>query len=194
MADQGVRLDPAFEDVVRQVRAVRFRSDLAVAELDPPRGLAPNAFALAAEVRPENPDSASGYGSGRLVLLRDPTEPSPWAGAWRLVSFAQAPLEPDLARDPLLAEVAWSWLVDALSSHGARHHALAGTTTTTLSQGFGDLAGSQHTAMIELRGSWSPDGDWPAHIEAWAEATCMLAGLPPGTEEVARLRPKGPVS
>lgn len=192
MADQGVRLDPTFDDVVQHIRAIRFRSDLAIAELDPPRGLAPNAFALAAEVRPEHPDSASEHGSGRLVLLHDSAEPSPWAGAWRFVSFAQAPIEPELARDPLLAEVAWSWLLDAISGHGARHHALAGTTTTTLSQGFGDLAGS--TAMIELRASWTPDGDWAAQVEAWAEATCMLAGLPPGTEEVARLRPSGSTS
>lgn len=187
-------MDATFDDVVRQVRAVRFRSDLVVTELDPPRGLAPHAFALAAEVRPEHPDSASGYGSARLVLLQDPAEPSSWAGGWRLVSFAQAPIEPDLARDPLLADVAWSWLVDALRGHGARHHALAGTATTTISQGFGELAGSQDTAMIELRASWTPDGDWVAQLESWAEAACMLAGLPPGTEEVARLRPRGPAS
>lgn len=187
-------MDATFDDVVQEVRAVRFRPDLTVTELDPPRGLAPHAFALAAEVRPEHPDSASGYGSGRLVLLQDPTEPASWAGQWRLVSFAQAPIEPDLARDPLLADVAWSWLVDALRGHGAPHHALAGTATTTISQGFGELGGSQDTAMIELRASWTPDGAWVAQIESWAEATCMLAGLPPGTEEVARLRPRGPAS
>jgi len=187
-------VDATFDDVVQQIREVRFRSDLAVTELDPPRGLAPHAFALAAEVRPEYPDSVSGDGSGRLVLLRDPAEPSSWGGEWRLVSFAQAPIEPDLARDPLLADVAWSWLIDALHRHGAGHHALAGTATTTISQGFGELAGSRDTAMIEVRASWTPDGDWVAQIDSWAEATCLLAGLPPGSEEVARLRPRGPAS
>ncbi|MGL4257728.1 MAG: DUF3000 family protein, partial [Microbacterium sp.] len=40
---------------------------------------------------------------------------------------------------------------------------------------------------IELRASWSPEGEITPHVEAWAELVCMLAGLPPGSEGIAML-------
>lgn len=98
-------------------------------------------------------------------------------------------LEPEIGTDPLLADVAWSWLTDALAERGASSRALAGTATKTVSRGFGSLASQGDGAQIELRASWSPDTPSNAHIEAWAELVCMLAGLPPGSEDIAVLRP-----
>ena len=40
-------------------------------------------------------------------------------------------------------------------------------------------------AQIELRASWSPSGAVDGHVQAWAELVCMLAGLPPGSEQIA---------
>lgn len=162
-----------------------FREDLVVREIPAPSGLAPDAIALAADVRPEEHGVDSPYGTGRIVVLHDPDAPDAWDGAWRIVAFAQAPLEPEIGVDPLLAEVAWSWLVDALSARSAGFHSISGTATKTLSRGFGSLADEGDGAQIELRASWSPVGDVTAHIDAWAELTCMLAGLPPGSEGVA---------
>lgn len=160
-----------------------FRRDLAVHEIPAPTGLAPHALALSADVRPDD-DGTSAYGTGRLVLLYDPAVPDGWEGPWRIVSFAQAPLEPDIARDAMLADVAWSWLTDALAAHDARYAAAAGTATKTLSRGFGALASGGDGAQIELRASWSPTGRLSPHVQAWAELVCMLAGLPPGSEEM----------
>ena len=101
--------------------------------------------------------------------------------------FAQAPLETEIGTDPLLADVTWSWLVDALDSRGAGYHSASGTATKTLSKGFGSLAAEGDGAQIELRASWSPEGAIGAHVEAWAELVCMLAGLPPGSEGIAML-------
>jgi hypothetical protein len=56
-----------------------------------------------------------------------------------------------------------------------------------LSRGFGSLAAEGDGAQIELRASWSPEGDFRSHVEAWAELVCMLAGLPPGSENIAVL-------
>ena len=39
----------------------------------------------------------------------------PWNGDLRLVTLLTAELESDLAGDPLLPAVAWTWLADALS-------------------------------------------------------------------------------
>ena len=166
------------------MRATVFRSDLVVREISAPTGLAPNALALAGEVRPDPDGGESPYGTGRFILLHDPQQPQPWDGAWRIVCFAQAPLEPEIGVDPLLVEVAWSWLIDALDARGAAYSAASGTATKTLSKGFGSLETEGDGAQIELRASWSPSGGISAHVEAWAELVCMLAGLPPGSEGV----------
>lgn len=164
-----------------------FRDDLLVREIPAPAGLAREALALAADVRPDSPDVDSPYGIGRFILLHDPAEPDPWGGPWRIVCFAQAPLETEIGSDPLLADVAWSWLLDALASRAASHHSASGTATKTLSKGFGSLAAQGDGAQIELRASWSPEGSIGPHVEAWAEVVCMLAGLPPGSEGIAVL-------
>ena len=175
----------AFDDVAAVIREATFRDDLTVREIPAPTGLAPHALALAADVRPEAAGIDSAYGTGRFILLHDPDEPSQWNGAWRIVCFAQAPLEPEIGMDALLADVTWSWLTDALQAHAATYHSPSGTATKTLSKGFGSLADEGDGAQIELRASWTPTANLDAHVEAWAELVCMLAGLPPGSEQIA---------
>ena len=173
-----------FDAAVAELRDTAFRADITVREIPTPQGLAPFAIALAADVRPDD-DGESVYGTGRFVLLHDPDGPAAWDGPWRIVLFAQAPLETEIGTDPLLADVAWSWLVDALDSRGAVYHAASGTSTKTLSKGFGGLAVEGDGAQIELRASWTPEGPFRPHVEAWAELVGMLAGLPPGSEGIA---------
>jgi hypothetical protein len=173
-----------FDSAVAELRETEFRDDISVREIATPQGLAPFAIALAADVRPDG-DGESAYGTGRFVLLHDPDEPGAWGGAWRIVLFAQAPLETEIGTDPLLADVTWSWLVDALDSRDAVYHSASGTSTKTLSKGFGGLAVEGDGAQIELRASWTPEGPFRPHVEAWAELVGMLAGLPPGSEGIA---------
>ncbi|SJN23193.1 Uncharacterized protein Q1 colocalized with Q [Microbacterium esteraromaticum] len=173
-----------FDVAAAELRETSFRKDIVVREIPAPAGLAPFALAFAADVRPDD-HGDSAYGTGRFVLLHDPEEPAAWAGTWRIVAFAQAPLEPEIGTDPLLADVAWSWLVDALDSRDAGYHTASGTSTTMLSKGFGGLAEEGDGAQIELRASWTPAAPLRPHVEAWAELVGMLAGLPPGSEDVA---------
>lgn len=174
-----------FTAVADALRALSFRDDFVVREIPAPGSLAPEAVAFAGDVRPGEDGLDSDYGTGRFVLLHDPDEPEQWGGPWRIVCFAQAPLETEIGTDPLLAEVAWSWLVDALTARRAEFAAASGTATKTLSKGFGTLAEEGDGAQIELRASWTPAGDLAAHLDAWAELVCMLAGLPPGSEGIA---------
>jgi len=162
-----------------------FREDFVVRAIAAPSSLAPDAIAFAGDIRPGDDGLDSPYGTGRFVLLHDASEPEQWSGAWRIVCFAQAPLETEIGTDPLLAEVAWSWLIDALNTRKAVFHSASGTATKTLSKGFGTLAEEGDGAQIELRASWTPSGDLAAHLDAWAELVCMLAGLPPGSEGIA---------
>lgn len=183
-----------FAAIAARVREADFREDFVVREIPSPQGLAPHSLALAGDVRPDA-HGDSPYGTGRFIILHDPDEPDAWDGPLRIVTFAQAPLEPEIGTDALLADVTWSWLVDALESRGARYHAASGTATKILSTGFGSLADEGDGAQIELRASWSPEGDPRLHVEAWAELVCMLAGLPPGSEQIAvfgaRKAPRG---
>ncbi|WP_456285650.1 DUF3000 domain-containing protein [Microbacterium sp. JZ70] len=174
----------AFAEAEAAVRSATFRGDLTVRDIPSPQGLAPFSIALAADVRPDD-HGDSPYGTGRLILLHDPEGQESWGGSWRIVTFAQAPLEPEIGTDPLLADVTWSWLVDALETRGAPYHSPSGTATKILSKGFGALAAEGDGAQIELRASWSPVGSFRSHVEAWAELVCMLAGLPPGSEDIA---------
>lgn len=178
----------AFAAAVAAVRAASLRKELTVTEITAPSGVAPWSIAFAADVSPARHSNDSDLGTGRFILLYDPTEPDAWGGAFRVVCFAQAPLEAEIGVDPFLANVAWSWLVDALDSRGAKYTSASGTATKTLSTGFGELATQDDVAQIELRASWSPfDHHITSHVEAWGELLCMLAGLPPAAEGVSLL-------
>jgi len=160
-----------------------------VTEITAPGNLAPHAVALSANVTPVRHDSDSDFGTGRFIVLYDPDEPDSWGGPFRVVCFAQAPLETDIGVDPFLAEVAWAWLVDALDARGATYTSASGTATKVLSSGFGELASQGDGAQIELRASWSPqDSDLAAHVEGWSELLCMLAGLPPAGETASSVQ------
>jgi hypothetical protein len=179
---------PEFAEALAAVRRASTRAELVITEIPAPSSLAPFAVALAADVSPHRHGSDSDLGTGRFVLLYDPEEPESWGGRFRVVCFAQAPLETEIGLDPFLAEVAWSWLVDALDTRGARYTAASGTATKILSSGFGELARQGDGAQIELRASWTPlDSDVTTHVEGWGELLCMLAGLPPAADGVTSI-------
>lgn len=187
----GTGIPPVFAAAVESVRRAAPRPELVVSEIPAPGSLAPYSIALAADVTPARHGSDSELGTGRFILLHDPAEPDAWGGAFRVVCFAQAPLETDIGVDPFLADVAWSWLIDALEVRGAKYTAASGTATRILSTGFGELESQGDGAQIELRASWTPAGhDVSAHVEGWGELLCMLAGLPPTAEGVSVLTPR----
>jgi hypothetical protein len=185
-SDPGAIPTP-FSDAVAAIRRANFRSEVSVHDIPSPSSLSPHSIALAADVTPARHDADSELGTGRFVLLYDPEAPEAWGGVFRIVCFVQAPLETDIGIDPFLADVAWSWLIDALDARGARYTNASGTATKILSTGYGELADQGDGAQIELRASWSPsDSDVTSHVEGWSELLGMLAGLPP-TEGVSSL-------
>jgi hypothetical protein len=170
-------LAPAeFAAAVRSLAVARVRPEVRVEEVRPPQKLAPWTHALALTVVAGDDEPAT----GRLVLLHDPAGYEAWEGTLRLVGYASAELDPEMAGDPLLPEVGWSWLLDALAAAGAEHRAAGGTVTQTSSTRFGDLAGPRRTSDLELRASWTPVGqDVSAHLRGFADLLCTAAGLPP---------------
>ena len=178
----------AFGAALEAIRSAGLREELVVTEIAAPGNLAPHSVALAADVAPVRHAADSEAATGRFILLHDPQAPDAWGGVFRVVCYAQAPLETDIGVDPFLADVAWSWLTDALGARGAAYRAPSGTATRILSTGFGELAAQGDGAQIELRASWTPeDAALGPHVEAWGDLLCMLAGLPPTPEGVSHI-------
>lgn len=181
----------AFAEALASLQRARLRPEVVIAEIPAPAGLAPFAVALSGDLAATRFAPDAELGVGRFVLLHDPGAPEAWDGEFRIVCYAQAPLDLDIAGDPMLSDVAWSWLLDALDARGAAYDAASGTITNETSTGYGELAGKGSRARIELRASWTPVGqDFAAHVEAWGELLALLAGLPPLPEGVVSLSAK----
>ncbi|HET7661050.1 MAG TPA: DUF3000 domain-containing protein [Oryzihumus sp.] len=175
-----------FTRALQELRDARMRPEVRLTEVPAPQRIAPYAVALTAEVVSLRADEE--LASGRFVLLHDPSEPEPWGGAWRAVTFARAELEAELANDPMLGAVGWSWLVDALAGRGAHHTAEAGTVTRVVSESFAGLADRRASVEMEVRASWTPTDDaLGTHLQAWADLLCTVAGLPPLPDGVVAL-------
>ncbi len=179
----GVVAPEAFRAAVAALHAARLRPEIFCEEMPAPQRIAPYAAALSADVTVDGED----IGTGRLVLLHDPAGNDAWQGTFRCVAYGRAEIDPEMANDPLLGEVGWSWLTEALDAHSAQYLAPSGTVTKVSSESFGAMADEEATAQLEIRASWTPLGDLTDHVEAWGELLCTAAGLPPVPEGVAAM-------
>jgi hypothetical protein len=182
----GAGTPPEFRAAVQSMRAARLRPEVFCEEMAAPQRIAPHAYAMSADVTVEGTD----VGTGRIILLHDPDGNDAWEGTFRCVAYARAEIEVDMITDPMLAEVGWSWLTEALTAHGAAWIAASGTVTRVATESFGTMADDEGSAQIEIRASWTPTGDpqdVAAHVEAWGELLCTAAGLPPVPEGVTAM-------
>jgi len=177
MAHEAHEAPPAFREALRSLAHARTRRDVTLVETPAPSRIAPYAVAINGEI---------GDASGRFVLLHDPDGQPAWDGTFRVVALVKASVEPEVGSDDLWADVAWSWLADALD--GVAHHSSGGTVTKNVSRSFGALAERPDEVMVEMRVSWTPEGtDMEPHIVAWTELMAFSAGIPPTPEGVAVL-------
>ncbi|WP_163568381.1 DUF3000 domain-containing protein [Fodinicola feengrottensis] len=175
-AASASKVPDVFAQAVNALCEVKPRAEIALEEIPPPQRLAPYSFAMSASVTRDDSEVAS----GRLILLYDPAGQEAWDGLLRIVTFVSAELDSEMAADPLLAEVGWSWLVESLDDNGAQYTAAGGTVTHHQPSRFGDLAGPADTADVELRASWTAlDTALGPHLEAWCTLLASTAGLPP---------------
>lgn len=172
------------------------RDDIVFEDSPAPRRLAPYAAAMGAVAyRGGEEGDEEEIASGRLVLLYDPDGQPGWTGVFRLVTLVRAEIEEEMAADPLLGAVGWSWLTDALDLHAAGYSAPSGTVTRVITEGFGGKADEPPRTEFELRASWSPPEDTDpddlggsvdlkGSVAAWCDLLAAAAGLPaqpPGT-------------
>lgn len=178
----------AFTAAVEEMRAALFRPEVAVESMPAPQRIAPFSSAVSADVTVDDEE----VGTGRLILLHNPAGNDAWGGDFRFVAYARAHVDPELAIDPMLGAVGWSWLEEALEAHGAQHSHASGTVTRVTTESFGTMDDEESTAQIEIRASWTPEpdeGSTPvrAHVEAWGELLCTTVGLPPVPDGVTAI-------
>lgn len=172
-----------FTAAVDSLRSANFRPEVFCEEMPAPQRIAPYATALSADVTVDGEEVAT----GRLVVLHDPAGNDAWEGTFRCVAYCRAEIDHDLATDPLLTDVGWTWLTDALEAHGAEHVADSGTVTRVATESYGSMAGEPGNAQLEIRASWTPvdTTDLVSHAEAWGELMCTAGGLEPVPDGVA---------
>lgn len=181
-----------FVTALESLKGQTFRPELHIGQIPGPTRIAPWAVALQAEVN-QTPNNDPDYlrGSGKFVVLHDPATQPAWNGTFRIVVHGQAPVDSTMGDDPLLGEVAWSWLRDALEDQGASYHSLNGTVTRVFNETFGGLHINSARVDLEVRASWTPQTPYlTEHVHAWANFTASLAGLGPWSEHVHSLARK----
>jgi Protein of unknown function (DUF3000) len=188
--------DPVFRAAVAEIEVGiaeqrSTRPEISFDSEPPPRRLAPQAAAVAAVIEVDGQE----IGWGRFVLLYDPAGQDGWAGPFRVIAYVRAELEPEIAADPLIGGVGWSWLTEALDARAAGYAAPSGTVTRVVTEGFGTKHDEPVATEFEMRASWSPTAapgssfDLDRHLAAWADALCHASGLPPLQPGVTQLRP-----
>ena len=171
-----------FEQLVAPILALKPRGEILLEAVPAPQKLAPHALAMTADVLE---DAAT----GRFVLLHDPAEQEGWGGNWRCVTFARAAIDLEMASDPLLPEIGWTWLIESLKKNGCEFLAPSGTVTRVASSSFGALEDREEDSEMEVRASWTPTSgeDLVNHVNAWLELLAMTAGLEPIPEGVSSI-------
>lgn len=179
------QISEPFAGMLRGLSLVTPRDEIALIQIPSPKGIAPEAVAIAAEV---NHETASDHGVSRLVFCRDPESPEGWNSEYRIIGYAKSPIEVEMAKDDFTAAMPWEWLKDSLTAAGAAFAHEAGTTTTVISTGHGSLIGQPQHGELEIRASWAPtDFDLAAHLAGWIELLALISGLPPKESKVVRL-------
>jgi len=172
-------IPPQFGAALASLRNPQVRPDLHLTEIPGPNRIAPFTIALEGtldapeEEDLEEPDSAA---QGRFVVLYNPEGEAAWQGEFRVVTMVNAELDAEIADDPLLSDVVWTWLTDLLAAAGLEVNALGGTVTRVLSTSFGLDGGA--SAELEIRASWTPtDANLAPHLQVWMDLMATAGGV-----------------
>ena len=181
------------EALFAELRALTTRAEIALEEVPAPQKLAPFALAFSADVSDVAADTEDDdpTATGRFVLLHDPEGQDGWSGQFRCVTYVRSAIDPEMASDPLLCEIGWSWLMEALKEFNCGYGSESGTVTRVASATFGMLAEREGDSEIEIRASWTPLNvdSLTGHLSAWLRLLEIAAGLapvPPGVTQLHR--------
>jgi len=182
------------EALFAQLRTFATRSEITLEEVPAPQKLAPIALAFSADVMQPGStieEDLDPLATGRFVVLHDPEGQDGWSGEFRCVTYVRSAIDPEMASDPLLCEIGWSWLMDSLAEFSCDFGSESGTVTRVASATFGMLKERDGDSEIEVRASWTPLNvdSLIGHLGAWLRLLEIAAGLapvPPGVTQIHR--------
>jgi hypothetical protein len=183
-----------FEKFSLLAREIKTRSEITFEEVPAPQRLAPFAIAFSVDVSAgissENSEEIDDVATGRFVMLHDPAGQDTWEGEFRAVTFVRSAIEDDLQSDPLLTDVAWSWVAESLDSVKADFTSTSGTVTRVSSASYGQLSEKDQSSEIEIRASWTPTkaDSLISHLHGWIKLIEIVSGLTPIAEGVSSLK------
>src|SRR3954470_6766604 len=96
---------PEFRAAVLAMQGATLRPEILCEEIPAPQRIAPYASALSADVTVDDTD----VGTRRIILPHHPAGNDAWDGTFRCVASARAEVDLELAVDPMLGAVGWSW-------------------------------------------------------------------------------------
>ena len=178
-----------FDELRSRILGYSWSDKLEVHEIPAPTRISPFSVAIEGSVAIREDE----LGSGRLILLHDPSGSEAWQGTSRFVAMIRADVDPSMASDPLVGRVAWSWLTDSLESHHAVYHAEAGTVTSVVSRPFGQPAADPESNHIGHQLSQPPKTSIPIWDHGVTSA-CSPAGSLPFPTTLPPSLPDGPNS
>lgn len=189
MGAQG-RNTELFLKFCEDARQLATRSEIQFSEVPAPQRLAPHAVAFSADVSFDFSEAGTDIATGRFVMLHDPAGQDAWDGEFRAVTFVRSAIEDDLQSDPLLTDVAWSWVKESLDIVGAIFTASSGTVTRVSSASYGQLAENDLSSELEIRASWTPvePENLSSHLAGWMRLIETVSGLTPVADGVSALR------
>jgi hypothetical protein len=183
-----------FEKFCALARESKTRSEITFEEVPAPQRLAPYAIAFSVDVSAgftsNNSAEVDDVATGRFVLLHDPAGQEAWEGEFRAVTFVRSAIEDELQSDPLLTDVAWSWVGESLDSAAAEFTSASGTVTRVSSASYGQLSEKDQSSEIEIRASWTPTraDSLIGHLHGWIKLIETVSGLTPIAEGVSALK------
>lgn len=183
-----------FERFCTLARELKTRSEITFEEVPAPQRLAPFAIAFSVDVSSgfssDTSEESDDVATGRFVMLHDPAGQDAWEGDFRAVTFVRSAIEDDLQSDPLLTDVAWSWVSESLDSASAQYVATSGTVTRVSSASYGQLSEKDQSSEVEIRASWTPTNadSLIDHIHGWIRLIETVSGLTPIAEGVSSLK------
>lgn len=164
-----------FLEALLSLRAVTPPPHLSLTEIPAPQKITPFSAALHVESPSEDGDIPAT--TGRFVILYEPKKVTDWAAKTRIIVQVRSEMDAEMGADPLLGEVIWTWLHDALDQNSVDSHRLKGTVTRELSETFGNLQLTRSNVEVELKASWSTDSkDLAPHLQAWLDLVSHVFG------------------
>lgn len=166
-----------FAQALASLRAAARDVGLDVREIPAPTRAAAFAVALAGSLR--RPGDDEEIADGQFVLLFDPSDVAGADGTFRVLVLVRAELDPEMSSDPMLADVAWTWVEEATAPCGRIVEALGGSVTRTVTTSHGAVAQRPDRVELEIRASWTTtSSDAGAQLRAWAHVVRSSAGVP----------------